>query len=110
MEARLSVTVREQIRLALTVTNGEPRRVELRFPNGQTHDFTVLDSTGRTVWKWSEGRLFTQAMQSRVLEHEEIATYAATWDPGDLRGSFVAVVRLRSENHPVEQRASFDVP
>src|SRR6478672_5494499 len=43
----------------LSVTNAGKKNVELAFPDGQTHDFTVIDSTGREVYRWAEGRMFT---------------------------------------------------
>lgn len=110
LEASLKVSVNSEIRLALHLTNSDDRHVELRFPNGQTHDFVVLDTIGREIWKWSDGRLFTQSMQSRVLDRNETVTYAADWDPGTLQGTYVAMVSLRSENHPVEQRVRFEIP
>ena len=98
------------MRLDFRVTNGAARAVELSFPTGHTHEFVVTDTTGREVWKWSDGRLFTQVMQSRVLDHSESADYQAAWEPGSQHGTFVAVVTLRSENHPMEQRVTFQVP
>ena len=108
--AALNVTVQDEVQLALSVTNGEPKRIELRFPNGQTHDFVVLDTTGRQIWKWSESRLFTQSMQSRVLERNETVTFAASWDPGDRHGTYVAQVSLRSDNHPIAKSVRFEIP
>jgi len=37
----------KSIRFALDVTNPTKKDVELTFPDGQTHDFIVLDSVGR---------------------------------------------------------------
>jgi hypothetical protein len=110
LAAALNVTVKDQVQLALRITNGDPKRVELRFPSGQTHDFVVLDTLGREIWKWSESRLFTQSMQSRVLERDETVTFAASWDPGDRHGTYVAMVSLRSDNHPLEKTVRFDIP
>jgi hypothetical protein len=110
LAAALAVTVKDEVQLALKVTNSDPKRIELRFPSGQTHDFVVLDTTGREIWKWSESRLFTQSMQSRVLERDETATFAATWDPGERHGTYVAMVSLRSNNHPIEKSVRFDIP
>lgn len=106
----LDVSVGKRVQLTLQVSNPTPRSVELNFPSGHTHDFVVLDSAGRQVWKWSEGRLFTQAMQNRVLEHRESLSYEAGWQPGARRGTFVAVVSLISDDHPLEQRVQFTVP
>ena len=42
--------------------------LELRFPDGQTHDFVVKDFAGKVIWRWSEGRMFTSAMRSETLK------------------------------------------
>jgi hypothetical protein len=110
LQARLDVAVANGVHLALHVSNDAAKSVELNFPSGQTHDFIVTDTTGREVWKWSTGRLFTQAMQNKVLGREESVAYRADWDPGPLHGTYVAVVSLKSENHPMEQRVRFEIP
>src|SRR5688572_32398046 len=66
--AALEVKIRDGIEIAFRVTNNTSRKLELLFPTGQTHEFVVVDSLGREVWRWSEGRMFTQALQNRILE------------------------------------------
>src|SRR3954470_2896106 len=44
------------VRLAFHVVNTGKKRVELTFPSGQTYDFVVLDSVGREMWRWANGR------------------------------------------------------
>ena len=56
----------DRVRFAFHITNNANKRLELTFPSGQTHDIVVIDGGGREVWRWSEGRMFTQALQSRV--------------------------------------------
>jgi hypothetical protein len=106
----LDVTVKNGVSFALHVTNNATRRIELTFPSGQTHDIVVLDSIGREVWRWSEGRMFTQALQNRVIESSETLTYEATWKALPPAGNYVVVAQLMSENQPVEQRAEFSIP
>src|SRR5919106_1607965 len=66
--AQLSVRAEESsIRLALHVTNTSKKRVELTFPSGQTYDFVILDSLGREVWRWGNGRMFTQSLRNKLL-------------------------------------------
>jgi hypothetical protein len=110
IEGALNVKVADRVSFALQVTNNAARRVELVFPSGQTYDLAVMDSLGREVWRWSEGRLFTQSLQARVLESAESLSYSAAWKPESLHGSFVAVAYLKSENHPLEQRVAFSLP
>lgn len=106
----INVAVGEEVVLALHIRNEAARKVEVAFPSGLTHDFEVQDSVGRVMWRWSEGRLFTQAMQNRVLEQDESLTYEADWTPRDLHGEFVAVVTLKSSSHPIEHRTKFTLP
>ena len=109
VEATLDVTVGDAVRFNLHVTNSSPKRVELRFPNGQTHDLVVLDAQGREVWRWSRGRMFTQAMQNKLLGASDTLTFSQTWHP-ERAGSYTAVASLLSENFPVEQRVDFSLP
>ena len=44
------VRVGDQVRFSFNVANAGTRRVEVKFPSGQTHDIIVLDSTGRSVF------------------------------------------------------------
>src|SRR4029078_10248612 len=57
------------LRFSLDVRNVDKKKLELRSPDGQTHDFAVLDSAGHEVYRWSEGRMFTQSLQNRTIEN-----------------------------------------
>ncbi len=99
-------TASGDVRFAIEVQNGSPKRVELNFADGRTHDFVVLDVAGREVWRWSTGRLFTQAMQNRLLDARRSVVYDERWTaaaPGD----YTLVAELRSENFPMQQRVAF---
>ena len=98
------------VRFALHVTNRADKNLELMFPSGQTHEFVVTDDTGHEVWRWSEGRMFTQALQSRLLAGAETASYEESWQPGTRTGRFTVVATLRSTSHTVLQTAEFVVP
>jgi hypothetical protein len=106
----LGVEVSDQVGFTFHVTNNAAKRLELTFPSGQTHDIVVLDSLGREVWRWSEGRLFTQSIQNKVLDTSETLTYEAEWTPGELKGWYVAEASLMSQNHPLKKRVEFSVP
>jgi hypothetical protein len=97
------------VRFALNVSNGTGRRVELSFPSGQTHDFVVLDATGREVWRWSDGRMFTQLMQNRLIESRGMVTYDERWPAPPSAGRYTLVAVLHSDSHPVEKRVDFSI-
>ncbi|MGI9077838.1 MAG: BsuPI-related putative proteinase inhibitor [Gemmatimonadaceae bacterium] len=106
----LDVSVSSGVALALHVTNKSDSKVELRFPSGQTHEFLILDATGREIWRWSADRMFTQALQTRLLDSDETLTVNGRWDPGALRGTFTAVASLTSTTPRVEKRVEFTLP
>ena len=110
LAASANVRVNDGVHLTLHVTNVSDHSVELDFPTGQTHDFVVVDSLGREVWRWSDGRMFTQALRNTFLGANETATYATRWGGKGRRGRFTAVALLKSSNHPVEERVPFTLP
>lgn len=99
-------TARGSVHFAIEVANDSPKRVELLFPDGRTHDFAVLDSEGREVWRWSRGRLFTQGIQNRLLDARDSAVYDERWQP-PAPGRYTLVAQLHSANYPVQQRVEF---
>ena len=99
----------KSIRFALDVTNPTKKDVELTFPDGQTHDFTVIDSAGRVVYRWAAGRMFTQSVQNKTIDRGETLHIAERVAPSLPQGSYVAVATLRSTNFPVEERFAFEL-
>lgn len=109
--ASVDVDVSDEVRFALSVTNASAKGVEIDFPNAKTHDFAVLDSTGKEVWRWSRTRLFTSALQTRPLGVDDSHVYADAWSPDEAaHGRYTVVATLASSNFPLEQRAEFRLP
>src|ERR1700682_242674 len=100
----------EKLKFSLRVTNNTSKMLELRFTDGQTHDFVVKDFAGKEVWKWSEGRMFTSAMRSETLKGKGQTTFEESWSPKGMHGSFTAVAMLRSNNFPIETTVQFVLP
>ena len=100
---------RNALRFDLAVTNAGKKNVELAFPDGQTHDFTVTDSSGREVYRWAQGRMFTQSVQNKLLDGGDTLHLVERAVPDLPRGDYVAVATLRSSNFPVTQRVAFQL-
>lgn len=100
----------QSLRFALRVVNNTKKMVEIQFADGQTHDFVVNDSTGKEVWRWSEGRMFTQAMRSKTLKGKDDTVFEERWDSKGQHGAFTAVAILKSENFPLETTIQFVLP
>jgi hypothetical protein len=104
------VRVGDQVRFSFHVANEGTRRLEVKFPNGQTHDIVVLDSLGNELWRWAEGRMFTEARQYRSISGGDSLLLQDGWDRPAARGKLVAVATLKSTNYPIEHRVEFTLP
>ena len=100
----------DKLKFTLSVKNNTTKMLELRFPDGQTHDFVVKDFAGKEVWRWSQGRMFTSAMRSETLKGKGETAFEESWDTNGQHGSFTAVAILRSNNYPVETSVQFMLP
>jgi Intracellular proteinase inhibitor len=110
LDSRFNVTVAPRgIQFALGVTNVGKKHVELTFRSGQSYDFVVVDSVGREVWRWSNGRMFTQGVQNKQLSTGDTMRARELWT-APVPGRYTAIATLNSTNFPTEQRADFVVP
>jgi len=100
----------EKLRFTLSVKNNTTKMLELRFPDGQTHDFVVKDFAGKVIWRWSEGRMFTSAMRSETLKGKGETAFEESWNIEGQHGAFTAVAILKSNNFPVETSVQFMLP
>lgn len=114
LSSKLDVAVgAREVHLALVVTNVGNKHAELDFPSGQSYDFVVVDSTGREVWRWAEGRMFTQSVQNHQLGAHDAMRVSETWSPAKMKakaGRYTAIATLNSTNYPVEERVDFVLP
>jgi len=97
------------LHFALNLTNESKNNVELSFPNGQQYDFTVLDSVGREVYRWGEGRMFTQSVQNKLIDGEQTVRIDESAPMTLPHGKYVAVATLRSSNFPIKQASAFEL-
>lgn len=112
LQASLDVTPRGAgYEFALTLVNAGDASVEVRFPDGQTHEFEVRDARDRVLWRWSERRMFTQMLRTRTIVGGGALRYAVRWTPSPSlpAGRYVVVATLRSDTHGVALRQPLDV-
>jgi hypothetical protein len=65
--------------LSFTVENNTTDDMVIRFSSGKQYDFWVVKD-GNEVWRWSKGKVFTQALVSITLKPGERKVYEATWN------------------------------
>ena len=89
---RLRYASGDTVRLQMKVHNWNAEPVVLEFSTGQTYDFEVVDVEGNRLWRWSDDKVFTQALQQRSLGAGEEYVVQVEWTaPVDLGpGSYQA--------------------
>lgn len=107
LDADLEVESGNPVSFTLTVTNtgNEPR--EIRFRSGLEADFAV-SRDGEECWRWSDGRMFTQALRTETFAPGESTTYAESWEPSE-PGTYTVVAALNTIEAKVEERTEFVV-
>lgn len=99
-------TSTSDVSLTLTVKNPNAQPIDVTFPSGQKYDFVVTDSlTGKDVWRWSAGRAFTQAIETRTVPANGSLTFTEKWTP-PAKGLYLAHGLLVSTSHRAEAYAS----
>jgi len=102
--------VGDTVFFVLQVTNAGTEPVDLHFRSGQSYDFVVMDGE-RTVWRWSDDQMFTQALRREVLAPGATLRFEESWrPPAGLQRPYIAVGRLVAENRPIEQRMNIRLP
>ena len=79
LEATLEATVDGEVKFRFTVLNAGDSQAELQFQSGKVADVAVFDG-GEEIWRWSDGRMFTQALQSWTLGPGESTDQQFTWE------------------------------
>jgi len=112
LDARLDVRIEDAVTFAFTVTNPTTERVELTFRGGRTADVVVRaadsgsGSVGGPVWRWSDGRAFTQTLRTEILAPGEEARETMVWEDPE-PGSYVAVATLEADGASVHAEREF---
>lgn len=101
---------RDSVSFTYRVTNVSEQPVELNFSSGQSFD-VVVESGGTEIWRWSDDRLFTQAIRQVAIAAGETLSFDATWMPASpVSGSVQASAMLTSREHNAEQRLQLEFP
>lgn len=102
-----TMETRDGLGFEFTVTNRSPDPVELEFRSGLQADFAVLDADAE-IWRWSDGKAFTQMLETKTLDPGDSISYSRTWtDP--VPGTYTAIATLEASGESVEATADIEV-
>lgn len=97
LSAGLDSDVDDTVTFEFIVQNTATQEIELTFPTSQRGDVIVHEAKSpERVWQWSDGRMFTQAIEHVALAPGQELTLEFEWeDP--LAGEYTAVAELTAE-------------
>jgi hypothetical protein len=97
----------ESITFELTVRNRRDFSVTAQFADGRQSDFVVLErGTNRVLWKWSDGRSFTQQTSQIVFAPNETRRFRVDWN--QLTASGTSILPGRYDARGALVFAAFD--
>lgn len=83
---KTSYRAAEPVKITITVTNKSPADINLLFGSGQSYDVLITDKSGRDVWHWSRGKVFSMAVRHVKIAARQSVKYALTWKQADNDG------------------------
>lgn len=96
LQGTLDATVNGDVEFRFEVTNTSSEPVELRFRSGKRAEISVTDTqTGEEVWRWGEGRMFTQAISTVEIESNGAFDRTFTWSDPPV-GSYEVTAELEA--------------
>jgi len=99
------------VTFTFVVSNDSFPAVNIGFSSGQSYDFEIYAPGGRLVWRWSEGKAFTEVFRQETLGPKKTLTYIEQWKPtSSTTGDYTAVATLASFNVRSANKVAFRVP
>ncbi len=92
----------ESVTLTLELQNPGEQPVNLLFSSGQKYDFEAWRGN-RLVWRWSQGRVFTQALVRQTLDSGQTLTWEERWDLRNADGQRLPAGEYVIRAYPVLQ-------
>lgn len=108
LDTAFEVTVGDGVRFLLRIVNAGDTPIELTFNDACRADFTVYDADKRNVWRYSDGRVFTQEITTADLQPGETASFESEW-PTPVPGDYTAEATLNVREQHVTARTPFSV-
>lgn len=107
----------DSVRFVFEVTNDGEDAEEITFRDAGKADFVVERTAGddgddepedEEWWRWSEGRMFAQVIETERIDPGESATYEGEWRSPD-SGRYVARATLRARDRDLEATCELSI-
>lgn len=96
------------VALSINVQNNTGREETLTFPSGKLYDFWITDADDEELWRWSEGRFFTQAVENVQVPGGSGESFSETWR-ADTSGELTVHAELLAQRFTGELTGELEV-
>ncbi|WP_083270636.1 BsuPI-related putative proteinase inhibitor [Bacillus marinisedimentorum] len=69
----------DAVAFTITIANKGDNESDIEFTSGQKFEIIVTDSAGNEVYRYSDGRMFTQALETITLKPGESKSWSDEW-------------------------------
>lgn len=108
LDTALEVTVGDGVAFSFSIVNAGDTPIELTFRDACRADFSVSQTDDGEIWRYSDGRVFAQAITTADLQPGETASFEAEW-PDPVPGNYTAEATLRVRERNIHARTPFSV-
>lgn len=96
------------VTLSINLQNNTGREETLTFPSGKRYDFWITDADDEELWRWSEGKFFTQAVENVAVPGGSGESFSETWR-AEASGDFTVHAELFAERFTGELTGELEV-
>ncbi|MBO1511645.1 BsuPI-related putative proteinase inhibitor [Metabacillus bambusae] len=102
-ELELMVDVKvlsNQAEFIITLINNSSKTKKLEFSSSQKYEIIVTDQNNQVVYRYSEGKMFAQALESTLIKQDESIKWEEIWefDNGIKPGEYEVEVSILSDD------------
>jgi hypothetical protein len=113
LELMVDVNVRNnQAEFIITVTNNSNEMKKLEFPTSQKFEIIIRDENQQEVYRYSAGKMFTQAIEYALIKPDESMQWEEIWEIKESKpGNYEAEVSiLAHDTDKLVKTKSFQIP
>jgi hypothetical protein len=95
--------------ITFKVKNQTEHEQELTFTSGQKFDFIIKNTVGDKLYQWSGGRMFTQMIETVILQQGEELVFTERTEVDLEPGEYTIEVWMTAQETDVKASTSFKV-
>lgn len=102
LELKFDVNIIDyQAEFMITLTNKSKEMKKLEFPTSQKYEIIITDENEQEVYRYSAGKMFTQAIEYALIKPEESMQWEEIWEfkQGDIKpGKYNVNILIKAHN------------